>query len=39
METVRLADDVLLWQRAGLVLRLESALPKAAALRIAASVR
>jgi len=39
METVRLAGNVLLWARPGLVLRLESALPEAAALRIAASVR
>jgi hypothetical protein len=39
METARLAGNVLLWERDGLVLRLESALPEAAALRIAASVR
>jgi hypothetical protein len=39
METVRLAGNVLLWERDGLVLRLELALPEAATLRIAASVR
>lgn len=38
-ESIRLAGNVLLWERHGLVLRLESALPEAAALRIAASVR
>jgi hypothetical protein len=39
IESVRLAGNVLLWQHGTLLLRLESALPKAAALRIAGSVR
>ncbi len=38
-ETVRLAGDVLLWNRGGLTLRLEGALPKDAAVRIASSMR
>ena len=38
-ESIRLAGNVLLWERHGLVLRLESAVPEAATLRIAASVR
>ena len=38
-ESVRLAGNVLLWERNGLVLRLEAALPQAMALRIAASTR
>ena len=38
-ETVRLAGNVLLWERKSLVLRLEAAIPKATALRIAASTR
>lgn len=38
-ESVRLAGNVLLWGRGGLVLRLESALPEGAALHIAASLR
>ena len=37
--TLRLAGDTLLWNRDGLVLRLETALPRDAALRLAASVR
>ena len=36
---LRLAGNVLLWQRGGVTLRLEAALSKGAALRIAASVR
>lgn len=39
MERIRLAGNTLLWSQGGLVFRLESALPRAAALRIAASVR
>ncbi len=39
MEHIRLAGNVLLWEHGGLTLRVESALPKAQALRIAASVR
>ncbi|MGI8856296.1 MAG: hypothetical protein ACR2JW_11140 [Thermomicrobiales bacterium] len=38
-EDVRNAGNTLLWERDGIVYRLESALPKADALRIAASVR
>jgi hypothetical protein len=38
METTRLAGGVLLWEQADMTLRLESALPKEAALQIAASV-
>lgn len=38
-DTLRLAGNVLLWNRNGLVLRLETALPKDAAVRIAAMVR
>ena len=38
-ETLRLAGDTLLWNRDGLVLRLETALPRDAALRLAANVR
>jgi len=38
-DTLRLAGNVLLWNRDGLVLRLETALPKDAAVRIAAAVR
>jgi len=38
-ETLRLAGDTLLWNRDGLVLRLETALPRNAALRLAANVR
>lgn len=38
-DTVRLAGNVLLWERDGLTLRLESALGRAEAIRIAASVR
>ena len=38
-EQVRLAGDVLLWERGDLTLRLEGTLTKAEALRIAASVR
>jgi hypothetical protein len=36
-ETLRLAGNTLLWQRQGLLLRLEAQLDKATALRIAAS--
>jgi hypothetical protein len=39
VETLRLAGDTLLWQRGPLTLRLEGARSKAAALRIARSVR
>lgn len=38
-ETMRLAGNTLLWQQGNVVLRIESALDKAAALRIAESVR
>jgi hypothetical protein len=38
-ERIRLAGNTLLWTRGGLIFRLESALPRAAALRVAASVR
>ncbi len=38
-ETLRLAGDTLLWNRNGLVLRLETALSRDAALRLAAGVR
>jgi hypothetical protein len=38
-EDVRSAGNTLLWERDGVVYRLESALPKAEALRVAASVR
>lgn len=38
-ENVRLAGNVLLWERSGLILRLESALGEDAARRIATSVR
>jgi hypothetical protein len=38
-ENVRLVGNTLLWEQAGLTLRLESALGKSEALRIAASVR
>jgi hypothetical protein len=38
-ETVRLAGHVVVWQRAGVTYRLESALGRGAALRIARSVR
>jgi len=38
METMRLAGATLLWTHDGLVLRLEALLPKAVALRIAASL-
>jgi len=38
-ETLRLAGDTLLWNRDGLVLRLETALSRDAALRLAAGVR
>lgn len=38
-EPVRLAGHVLLWERKGLVLRLEAAIDKETALRVAASVR
>ncbi len=37
-ETIRLAGDTLLWTHDGLVLRLEALLPKAVALRVAASL-
>jgi hypothetical protein len=39
VESTRLAGNVLLWEQGSLTLRLESALSKDAALRIAASVR
>lgn len=39
VETLRLAGDTLLWQRGPLTLRLEGALSKAAALRIAGTIR
>jgi hypothetical protein len=39
VEGLRLAGDTLLWQRGPLTLRLEGALSKAAALRVARSVR
>lgn len=38
-ETLRLAGNTLLWQRGELLLRLESALSRAEALRVARSVR
>jgi hypothetical protein len=38
-ERLRLAGDTLLWQRGPLTLRLEGALSKAAALRVARAVR
>ena len=38
-ERVRLAANALLWEQGNLTLRLESALPKEAAMRIAASLR
>ncbi len=38
-ERIRLAGNTLLWTRGGLIFRLESALSRAAALRIAASAR
>ena len=38
-ETLRLAGNTLLWQRGPLTLRLEGVVSKAAALRIARSVR
>ncbi len=38
-DTLRLTGNVLLWNRGGLTLRLETALPKDAAARIAAMVR
>jgi hypothetical protein len=38
-ETIRLAGNVLLWQRGALTLRLEGALDREEALRIAASLR
>jgi len=39
LDTVRLAENVLLWQQGAVTFRLESALPLPEALRIAASVR
>jgi hypothetical protein len=38
-ETLRLAGDTLVWERGGLVLRLESALSKRRAIALAASLR
>ena len=38
-ETLRLAGNTLLWQRDGLLMRLEAQVDKATALRIAASLR
>jgi hypothetical protein len=38
-ERIRLAGNTLLWAHGGLIFRLESALPREAALRIAASLR
>ncbi len=38
-ETLRLAGNVLIWEQAGLTLRLEGALSREAALRVAESVR
>jgi hypothetical protein len=38
-ETLRLAGNTLIWQRNGLLLRLEAQVDKATALRIAASLR
>jgi hypothetical protein len=38
-DTVRLAGNVLIWQRGSLTIRLESALPLRTALRIARTVR
>ncbi len=38
-ETLRLAGNTLIWEQAGLTLRLEAPLDKATALRIASSVR
>jgi hypothetical protein len=38
-ETIRLAGNVLLWERGELTLRIESGLTKEGAVRVAASVR